>query len=952
MTAAFLDGQSSGLPFSSLADFTLEDIAEKIAPEDAVIDFTRPTVIREILRGSSIRTGIKLNDAELTAAAEAIAAVNQQIAQIPVEGSREYLDAVVKVQQVAHGDFADLLTRFGRGEVSTSDLQAAVDNLGAALANAQAFNVLPVYLAATDATVIEGDAGTQYLKFAVTPFGESRVPVSVSYHTQAATAAAGEDFQSASGTLTWAVGDVAPKYVQIPVLGDSKIESDETLTLILDQAENATIAYGTATGTIINDDHYRFVSSSDEDQSIVVSATDRGLIVETDGSIVFKESYSQGGQITVEGQAADELTFFGRGSQQLHHLGIDGSRTVRSSGQTVHVTGVGQLNGDLGIHFTGIPNAMFEGWPVQFGVSGIPRSLNPDTFTYEWTVFSGDDSESVGLGDASSALYVPDQQHAILELRMTDGVGTYLLRQEIFVYPPNVAPIAVDDIASTNENSRKTVDVIANDYDLNPVETLSLVESSVSVRSMQIGTDGPIIVPASSSIAVSGNTITFDPGTDFDFLAEGEFATVLIDYTVTDDNIAPLTDDGLLTLTVTGVNDAPVVSADDAAVTVDEGQTAEISGTFSDVDLTDDVTITASIGSITQVAGNTGSWSWSFNTTDGPIESQTVTITADDGNGGQATAYFGLTVDNVAPEFTSVSTSAPHGSDVAEPDDVTITADFIDEGVLDTHTAMIDWGDGSSSAASIDQGAGSGTLTATHAYATGGVYLVTIALVDDDGDSAVESTVAVISGSGIVDGVLYVIGTSRDDHVHINGFGRNNVRVHTDFFADGPHRNYSRNDFGQIAVYLYGGDDRLTTAGNVTTPLLARGGDGDDRIHLAGGPAVMLGGAGDDDIKGGAGRNVLIGGLGSNTLRAGRGGDLLVGGSTNLDDDDAGLLDLLELWNGSESFDDRVDEVVDLLAIDHDPLGTNRLHGGASHDLVFADLDDAIKGNRKKMRVV
>ncbi|MEX1028185.1 MAG: Ig-like domain-containing protein [Candidatus Paceibacterota bacterium] len=415
------------------------------------------------------------------------------------------------------------------------------------------------------------------------------------------------------------------------------------------------------------------------------------------------------------------------------------------------------------------------------------------------------------------------------------------------------------------------------------------------------------------------------------------------------------------TVTVNNVDPAldPLVLSD---AVIDENGSVTVSGTFTDPGTLDthEVVIKWGDGSadtVVQLTSGERSFSATHQYLDDdptatPSDQYSITATVTDDDTGVDSASTTITVDNVAPEFTSVSTSAPHGSDVAEHDDVIITADFIDAGVLDTHTAMIDWGDGSSSAASIDQGAGSGTLAATHAYAAGGIYLVTITLVDDDGDSAVESTMAVISGSGIVDGVLYVIGTSGDDHVHINGFGRNNVKVHSDFFVDGPHRNYSQNDFGQIAVYLYSGDDRLTTAGNVTTPLLARGGDGDDRVHLAGGPAIMLGGAGDDDILGGRGRNVLIGGAGSNTLKAGRGGDLLVGGSTNLDDDDAALFDLLELWNGSNSFDERVDEVVDLLTIDHDPLGTNRLHGGASHDLVFSDLDDVLKGNKKKMRVI
>ena len=48
-------------------------------------------------------------------------------------------------------------------------------------------------------------------------------------------------------------------------------------------------------------------------------------------------------------------------------------------------------------------------------------------------------------------------------------------------------------------------------------------------------------------------------------------------------------------------------------------------------------------------------WSWSFNATDGPAESQTVFIDADDGNGGMDQTSFELIVNNVPPSVNAVS---------------------------------------------------------------------------------------------------------------------------------------------------------------------------------------------------------------------------------------------------------------------------------------------------------
>jgi VCBS repeat-containing protein len=107
-------------------------------------------------------------------------------------------------------------------------------------------------------------------------------------------------------------------------------------------------------------------------------------------------------------------------------------------------------------------------------------------------------------------------------------------------------------------------------------------------------------------------------------------------------------------INVTAVNDAPAVAADNATVTVNEGQTAANTGTYSDVE-GNTVAISASVGTITKTGTSTGTWSWSFGTSDGPPQSQTVTITANDGVGGVTTTTFALVVDNAAPTATANS---------------------------------------------------------------------------------------------------------------------------------------------------------------------------------------------------------------------------------------------------------------------------------------------------------
>ena len=103
-------------------------------------------------------------------------------------------------------------------------------------------------------------------------------------------------------------------------------------------------------------------------------------------------------------------------------------------------------------------------------------------------------------------------------------------------------------------------------------------------------------------------------------------------------------------------NAAPVIAANNASVTVNEGATAANTGTWSDANAGNTVTLSASIGTVTKSGTNaSGTWSWSFGTTDGPDQSQTVTITANDGTTSTSTT-FSLTVNNVAPTATFPAT--------------------------------------------------------------------------------------------------------------------------------------------------------------------------------------------------------------------------------------------------------------------------------------------------------
>jgi PKD repeat protein len=144
------------------------------------------------------------------------------------------------------------------------------------------------------------------------------------------------------------------------------------------------------------------------------------------------------------------------------------------------------------------------------------------------------------------------------------------------------------------------------------------------------GTSGPLALNPDKTFSL-----------DHMYTNESDFTVTV---TVTDDEGAVGTDSFIVTV----LNLAPTVTVDAPDVTVDEGDIAENTGTFDDVG-DDIVEVTADVGTVTQVGTKSGTWAWSFDTTDGPDDSQTVTITATDDMGASSQVTFELVVVNVAP---------------------------------------------------------------------------------------------------------------------------------------------------------------------------------------------------------------------------------------------------------------------------------------------------------------
>jgi hypothetical protein len=113
----------------------------------------------------------------------------------------------------------------------------------------------PPRMTVADSRRTEGNPGgtAAALAFKVSLGVASGQEVTVGYATAGGTATAGSDYTEASGVLTFAPGTLA-QTVSVPILADGLDEANETVTLTLASATNATVADGQGVGTIVDDD--------------------------------------------------------------------------------------------------------------------------------------------------------------------------------------------------------------------------------------------------------------------------------------------------------------------------------------------------------------------------------------------------------------------------------------------------------------------------------------------------------------------------------------------------------------------------------------------------------------------------------------------------------------------------------------------------------------------------
>ncbi len=259
--------------------------------------------------------------------------------------------------------------------------------------------------------------------------------------------------------------------------------------------------------------------------------------------------------------------------------------------------------------------------------------------------------ELTNTGNGLASLQgTPTQEHTgshSISLRVSDGIESDIQNFAIAVIAINDDPVAVDDIATTDEDTAVSIAVLANDSDIDG--------DDLTIANISNPASGTAVLDPQNN-----QNIIYTPNENF--VGEDSFI-----YTITDGNE---TDNATVTITVGGgtsgggTNDPPVAVNDIA--TTNEDNPVSIQVLANDTDPDNDSLAVASFTSPANgtVVNNTTSLTYTPNSNFSGQDSFNYTV--EDGNGGTDTATVNITVDpqNDLPVANDDGATTPEDADV------------------------------------------------------------------------------------------------------------------------------------------------------------------------------------------------------------------------------------------------------------------------------------------------
>ncbi|NQV44676.1 MAG: tandem-95 repeat protein, partial [Rhodospirillales bacterium] len=380
-------------------------------------------------------------------------------------------------------------------------------------------------------------------------------------------------------------------------------------------------------------------------------------------------------------------------------------------------------------------------------------------------VVNADGTVSFTPGTGFDALGVGDTQDVAITYTISDGQGgTSTSTATVTVTGSNDGPVASADTVTTNEDTGVTINVLANDTDLDG-DILSVTSATIPD-----GVDGTVVVN-------NDGTVSFTPGAGFDALGVGEAQDVEITYTISDGQGGTST--ATATVTVTGSNDGPVAVHDTAVTQETTGVTLNVLANDTDLDgdaltvtnvaLPDGVDGTVTINADGTITFEPGP---SFGTmVEGESQQVEIAYTISDGQGGTAAATATVTVTGSTTGIVTVVDTATTGEDASVTIDVLSNDVNLDGGELSVVEAVLPNGVDGTVVVNPD-----GTISFTpgsgfDALGVGETQDVAITYTATNAGGAIETGTATVTVTGSNDGPVAtadVATTGEDSSVTLN----------------------------------------------------------------------------------------------------------------------------------------------------------------------------------------
>ncbi len=152
---------------------------------------------------------------------------------------------------------------------------------------------------------------------------------------------------------------------------------------------------------------------------------------------------------------------------------------------------------------------------------------------------------------------------------------------------------------------------------------------------------------------------------------------------------------------------------------------------------------------------------------------------------------------------------------------------------------------------------------------------------------------------------LFVGGTAASSHIEVT-LSKGQITV--DLHDGNTPTTTPLAGLSALVVYGQADNEHIQVDNGLTLPAFLFGGNGSN-VHIegGGGPTVEVGGTGGNNhLQGGSGRNLLIAGPGGGHLEGNDDSDILIGGTTSYDYNLLALEAILEEWNSTDSYLQRV----------------------------------------------